>query len=150
MFLAIVIAVCIGVATVLQGSLNRIISGQHDLAMAVLLNSIIYIAGAGTLFLISRKYGDWLPVFLKPRGGVEALSWWYLIPGLCGLVIVVGMPIAIMKMGTFQMFVIIIAIQLAGSLLWDKFVEQIPPTPIRVFGACLAFVSVVLASLRKV
>lgn len=149
MIFAILITFCIGLATVLQGALNRIISGQHDLAIAVLLNSIIYVMGAVILFFLSRKYGGSLPNILKPHGGWENISWWYLIPGLCGLVIVVGMPVVIMKIGVFRMFMIIIAIQLIGSLLWDKFIEQIQPTPLRIIGACLAFISVILTSIKK-
>lgn len=150
MLFAILLVISIGIATVLQGALNRIIAGEHDLAIAVLLNSVIYVGGAFVLFFLSRKYGDFLPVFLRPRESLGSFSWWYPIPGLFGLIIVVGMPVAIIKIGAFHMFMLIIAIQLTGSLLWDKFVEQIPPNPLRILGACLAFVGVILASLRKV
>lgn len=149
MLFAILLVISIGIATVLQGALNRIITGEHDLAIAVLLNSIIYVVGSVSLFFLSRKYGGFLPAVLKPHGEWENISWWYLIPGLCGLIIVVGMPVVIMKIGVFNMFMIVIAVQLVGSLLWDKCVEQIPPTPLRIAGACLAFIGVLLTSVKK-
>jgi uncharacterized membrane protein YdcZ (DUF606 family) len=53
------------------------------------------------------------------------------------------------KIGSMNVFVIGVACQITGSLLWDRMVEQKPVTPYRMAGAALATAGAVLAAFKR-
>lgn len=148
MIWALVLTGCIGAATIFQGGFNRQLLKQWDLATILLVNFAVNMVCAAVLFAVSRRLPAYLPELFRPRGALTSAPWWILIPGLCGLLIVIGMPIAIMKLGAFRTIIIVVAVQLAVSIGWDLVVDQIVISPLRVIGALLACIGVVLGSLR--
>lgn len=149
MIWAALLSILVGFSTVLQGGLNRQIAIQWGVAGAVLLNSFFYITAAILLFLISKKLPQFVPEIFHDKGTLTQFSWWYLIPGLCGFLIVVGAPIVIAKIGAFKLVLGVVTAQLVFGLLWDVMVEDIPATTTRIAGAVLAFISVILVSMKR-
>lgn len=149
MIWALLLSFFVGAATVLQGGMNRQIAVTWGVSGAVLLNTVLYAILSLALFWTARKFPSLLPEVLWDRGSFTNFSWWYLLPGLCGFFIVVGAPIVIARIGAFQFILGVVAVQLAGGILWDVMIEKIPVTSVRMAGAVLAFVSVVMVGWKK-
>jgi transporter family-2 protein len=128
----------LGVAAVLQGGLNRQISGHWGLAAAALFNTLVLLAAVGGLLVWSRLHPETLPAFFQLKGGLAQIRWWWVLPGLCGFALVAGIPWAISRLGAFPVFLGILGGQLVMSLAWDAFVERRPVTLVRLAGAGLA------------
>ncbi len=136
----------LGVVAVLQGGLNRQISGQWGLSGAALFNTLVLLIATVSLFMVAKARPDLLPEFFRPRGSFQAFQWWYLIPGLCGMALVVGIPFAIHRLGAFPVFLGILGGQLVMSLIWDAMMEHRPVTALRLAGAGLAILSAWMVS----
>lgn len=133
--------VFLGIAAVIQGGLNRQISNQWGLASAVLFNTLVMLMFMALLLVIAKWRPEWLPQFFRMKGGFTAFRWWYLVPGLCGLALVVGIPFAIQRVGTLPVFLGILGGQMVMSLAWDALVEHRPLTTLRLAGAGVAILS---------
>lgn len=149
MIWALLLSFFVGAATVLQGGMNRQIAVSWGVPGAVLLNTVLYAILSLAIFWAARKFPSLLPAVLWDRESFTNFSWWYLLPGLCGFLIVVGAPIVIARIGAFQFILGVVAVQLAGGILWDVMVERIPATSVRIAGAVLAFVSVAMVGWKK-
>lgn len=67
---------------------------------------------------------------------------WWLIPGLVGFVIVLGLPWAVARVGALSTFVALIGAQTLASALWDRWVSDIPFTGARIAGAGFAVLGI--------
>lgn len=141
------VPIVLGTFAVMQGGINRVIASEHGLAVAALGNAGVIIV-SGLLFFFSVKFFPRLfPHFFHVTSTPYAFQWWYIIPGLLGMCLVIGMPLAISKIGSAQMFVGMIGGQLVGSLLWDFFVEGVELSIKRCLAVLLTFLGVLLMSL---
>ncbi len=137
----------LGAAAVIQATLNQQIAGSWGLARAAMLNVSIAFACALTMWLYCMAAG------LKGellRGSLEAAAFraWWVLPGVFGFAIVVGLPWAVAKVGALPTFVSLVAAQMVTSALWDRYVSGVPLNLSRVLGAVLAVASVFLAGRR--
>jgi bacterial/archaeal transporter family-2 protein len=100
-------------------------------------------------FLYARiarlEVGDWL----SGSGGPGDFQLWWIIPGLCGLTLVAGLPWAVERIGALQTFVVLVAAQILFSIVWDQFAEGIAVTTPRVIGAALAIAGAAVTTLRS-
>ena len=147
MKLVILIPVCLGAAAVAQATLNRQVAERWGLAPAAVLNTAI----AFTCGIVLLAYF----VASAPRADIFRVSFdladvrlWWLLPGLFGFGIVVGLPWAVGKVGALATFVSFIAAQMAVSAVWDRVVYGIPFSAPRTIGAALAVASVLLVGKR--
>ena len=138
----------LGVAAVLQGGLNRQISGHWGLAAAALFNTVVLLIAVCCLLAFARLRPEWLPPFFHLRGSLAELRWWWIFPGLCGLALVAGIPWTISRIGAFPVFLGLLGGQLLMSLAWDAFVEHRPVTLVRLVGAGLALLGAWLVGKR--
>jgi uncharacterized membrane protein YdcZ (DUF606 family) len=138
--LVIVVPLLVGVATVLQGTLNRWLMDRWGLAAAVCVSSVVFGVVSVTVLGAAWARPHWFPRSFAPTGSLSDLSWWFVLPGLFGLVIVFGAPWAIGQLGAARVFVAIVAAQMGASLVWDALAEGIPPTTTRIAGVMLAVV----------
>ncbi|MCP3104661.1 DMT family transporter [Myxococcus sp. K15C18031901] len=142
-FVSLVPLLC-GLAVVAQGGLNRRFAGQWGLLGAVLLNMVVATVATFGVYALVRS----VPA-LWPDAGAEGrfpgFTMWHLLPGLCGVVIVLGMPWAIGRMGAVQSVLLLMAAQLVTSLVWDAMVEGRPATVARVVGSAVAFTGAAIA-----
>jgi transporter family-2 protein len=147
MKLVILIPVCLGAAAVAQATLNRQIAERWGLAPAAVLNmSIAFACGLALLgyFMASAPRTDLFRVSFDLAG----FRPWWLLPGLCGFGIVIGLPWAIGKVGALATFVSFVAAQMAVSAIWDRVAYGMPFNATRTIGAALAVASVLLVGRR--
>ena len=137
----IFLPVFLGIAAVIQGGLNRQIADQWGLVSAVLFNTLIMLVFTASLLAVAKWRPEWLPEFFRMKGGFDSFRWWYLIPSLCGLALVVGIPFVIQRVGAFPVFLGILGGQMVMSLAWDALIEHRPLTSLRPAGAGMAVLS---------
>jgi transporter family-2 protein len=142
---ALGIAGIVGLVSVLQGGLNRRVMAHWGLTHAVLLNNLVLLGVSIALVMAARSFPGRFPPEFAPRA-LAGGAWWYALPGLCGMVIVIGIPWAIAHLGAAQVFVAIVAAQLAGSLCWDVGIEGRALSVARIAGVVLALAGAWLAS----
>ncbi|MBL8678280.1 MAG: DMT family transporter [Myxococcales bacterium] len=142
------LAVLVGVASVIQAALNRRISAAWGLPAAIVLNALVLVTCATILYALSRAGATPSELFRPKPEAFSNPRWWYLLPGLLGLVIVAALPLAISKVGALQIFVTVVAGQMLAGLVWDKIVEGVAITPSRVAGVLLVIVGAAIASVR--
>ncbi len=130
----------VGVAAVLQGVLNRRVMSEWGLSAAVLLNSLVFLVVSLGLLALARSRPELFPDSFAPSASWSTLAWWFILPGLFGMVIVLGIPWAIDSLGAARVFVGIVAAQMVASLVWDHFMEGVELSLERVGGTVLAVV----------
>lgn len=126
----------LGVVVVLQAGLNKKISALWGISGAVLLNALV--------FLIIATVAYFFVPNMKGNIELKSFSWWYLVPGTLGCILVFGGPMAIMRWGAVHTFILIISAQLLASLVWDSQVEGLPVSTMRIAGIALAWIGAVL------
>ena len=67
---------------------------------------------------------------------------------MLGFLIILGMPLAIARLGAVQSVLLPIAAQLGAGLAWEALAEGRPATLARVVGSALAFAGAALAVLK--
>ena len=134
----------LGVVVVLQAGLNKKISAQWGISTAVFLNAVVFLVIAAVFYFLTLTRADLFPANFKPNFDLKTFSWWYLVPGALGCLLVFGGPLAIMRWGAVHTFILIISAQLLASLIWDYQVEGLPVSPMRIAGISLAWIGAVL------
>lgn len=142
----LIVPVLVGASTVLQGGLNAVVSERWGLAATVLFNNAAILVMSLALWVGVWAAPSYFPAFFVDRGAWSDVRWWWLVPALCGLVIVGGIPWAMDRLGALPVLVGIVAAQMVGSLIWDAVVYGEPIRWMRLAGAALAVAGVALAS----
>ncbi len=136
----------LGLVVVLQAGLNRKISAQWGLTTAVLLNALVFLVLAVVFYGLNIWKSDLFPENFKTTFNMKSFSWWFLIPGALGCILVFGGPWAIGKWGAVHTFILIISAQLLASLIWDWQVEGLSVSPMRIGGIILAWIGALLVT----
>ena len=148
MNLALLVPFALGCFAVLQVALNKRIAATMGLTQAVILNAGVLLVVAVAFWLYARgarqDYGEWM----SGDGGPGDFKLWWIVPGLCGLTLVAGLPWAAERVGALQAFVVLVAAQMLFGLFWDGFVGGEPVTAARVVGAGLAIAGAAVTSIR--
>ena len=145
----ILIPVCLGMAAVVQATLNRQVAERWGLAPAALVNTLVAtVCTLAFLAYCSLSGSGAREGMLRVAFDAASFRAWWLLPGLFGFAIVVGLPWAVGKAGALPTFVSLVAAQVVASVLWDRFVDGVPLSASRVLGAVLAVASVLLAGRR--
>lgn len=127
-----------GLAVVAQAGLNRRFAGQWGLLSAVLMNMVVATVATFGVYAVARSVPGLWPEASVGQGRFDGFTPWHLLPGLCGVLIVIGMPWAIGRLGAVQSGLLLIVAQLVTSLVWDALVEGRPATLARVVGSAIA------------
>lgn len=141
--------VFLGITVVIQGNLNRQIGSLWGLPTAVLINAAVFFLCSFAFYLHSRAFPESWPEFLRVRPGFSEWSWWYLIPGLCGFSLVLGLPWAFQNIGSAKSFILLVTAQVMMGLLWDAFVSKLAVSPLTLAGAGLTLAGAVLTILSR-
>ncbi len=138
----------IGVAAVLQAGFNKEIAKYWGYGGAVFFNSIVLCIASLILIIVVQmlpSQSSGLIQELKPKWDLSKFSLWFIIPGIMGMSIVLGVPLAISKLGAVKVTVGVIGAQLLASLLWDVYAEGMPVQFTRVLGVTLAFLGALVS-----
>lgn len=142
MELGVLVPIGLGVAAVVQTGINRSIGRSWSWEAAVGLNGLVVLAIALVAWIVLQ--------LLQPAGHGPLLSgtisWWYIIPGLCGFALVSGLPFAMARIGAVKVFIIVVASQIIASFAWDVLVDHRSVSPIRVIGSAVTIAGAVMVT----
>ena len=138
------IPILLGVFTVLQAGLNRVAGARLGLATIVMINSATLLCTSIAWWLWARGQGPDSSL-ARLSGGFRA---WDFTIGLLGFGIVAGIPLTLARVGATQVFVLMVAAQLAAALIWDQMLEGRPFDLVRAGGVALAFLGAWISSSR--
>jgi len=128
-----------GVCVVLQGGWNRQLGPQLGLAGALFANSVVFLLGAAVVLLAVRVAPERWPDFLRvPAEPGSWVQWRAILPGICGLVIVLGIPWGMTHLGALRVMLLAVTAQLLAGLVWDAVAEGIAVDPWRIVGILFA------------
>ena len=146
LLLALAVAFSLGAIAVFQAGLNRRIAATWGLAPTIFLNGVMVALLAGGFFFAAQR--GWLDA-VAPGASPSQLKIWWLLPGVFGFLLITGLPWAVARIGALEVFVGVVAAQMAASLIWDAVVERIALSPARVGGALLCLAGVARAVFGK-
>lgn len=141
----LVVPFVLGVVAVLQATLNREIAAHTGLAVATTLNMAVATVCALGFAVYCAARGEQTG-FLQWHADASAFRAWWLVPGLVGFLIVLGLPWSVQRIGALSTFVALVGAQMLASALWDRYATGIPLTAPRVLGALCTVAGVVLLS----
>jgi len=139
----LVVAFVLGIAAVLQATLNRQIASHAGLAAATALNMAVAATFALAFAIYCGLRGEQAGLLRWNLEGAAFRVWW-LLPGIVGFLIVLGLPWSVQRIGALSTFVALVGAQMLTSALWDHFATGIPMTVSRVLGALCTVAGVVL------
>lgn len=137
----------LGILVVLQGGLNRQIGGTWGLGTALVLNAGILFAVSAIFYGILRWSPETFPEFLRPKIPAQSPPWWYLIPGLCGFFLVLGLPWSIQSIGSAKSFILLITAQICAGIAWDAITTSTTPGLWKIVGGLLTLLGSLLVIL---
>lgn len=144
----ILIPLMLGVIGILQGAINRQVSGHIGVAQATLIGNVttVFICIA---FYFYAKNTDTLPPIFAVKAPLTTYKWWFIFPAIFGFLIVAGMPYAISKLGAVKVTVGLIAAQMITSVVWDYAVDGVALNLLKMGGIICALLSVALITISK-
>jgi len=145
MSMDLLVPLVLGVAAVLQATLNKEIAAHAGLAAATSLNMVVATACALAFAVYCGVRGQ-QDGLLRWQPDASAFRVWWLVPGLVGFLIVLGLPWAVQRIGALSTFVVLVGAQMLASAAWDRFVGGIPLSAPRMLGAVCTIAGVVLLS----
>ncbi len=138
-----VVPFVLGIAAVLQATLNRQIATHSGLAAATTLNMAVA-AGCAIAFAAwcaTRGAADGL---MRWSPHLSTFRSWWLVPGIVGFLIVLGLPWSVQRIGALSTFVALVGAQMLTSALWDHFAGSVPLSTTRIAGALCTIAGVAL------
>lgn len=138
--LAILLPLIVGFSIVLQGTLNRAYSGNIGMGSAIFMNGVVFFVASMIYWYFNRMAGfDW-----------GQITFWHVLPGLFGFLIVLLTPLSIGAIGGTLTFALIIASQLILSLVIETLQTKAMPSMAVIVGVVLLIVgSVVIFTADK-
>jgi uncharacterized membrane protein YdcZ (DUF606 family) len=131
----------VGLSVVTQGVLNQKANLYWDFATNLFVNALVFLVVSVALLFVAKVYPEWCPDYLKPRAfELDKFKWWFLIPGICGFFIVLGVPWSLETNGPSKTFIVLVVSQIILSLLLEKFVFAAPVSTLKLAGAIVAAV----------
>lgn len=124
----------LGALIVLQAGINRTEAGRIGFSSAILMNASVMLVVALGYFFASKSN---LPA--------NEIRWWFLLPGIFGFLIVLGGAFSVSRWGAQHTFILIVSAQLVMSIVWDYYVQKIPPTGAKLFGILLIWAGIFIA-----
>lgn len=118
------------------------------LASAVFLNTFLILFISLAFFYLQKFDIIQIPASMKSHTLFGFNKWWMIVPALCGFSIVLGFPLALTRLGAAQVFVLAVAGQCLGGLLWERFIDGQSVQLLKVLGVALTFLGAFLVSLK--
>jgi transporter family-2 protein len=139
----VLLALLVGVAIALQGTVNGALSQRIGLPAAILANAVVTLAGALVWWLAAGR-----PATLARRADAPAWLW---LGGVFGLAIIGGAAYAFPRLGAGATLALIVLAQLVAALAIDRAGwtgRELPLTPARLAGVAMLVVGAWLVMRR--
>ncbi len=146
---SMLIPIVIGCVGILQGTINRQVANHIGVAQATLLSNVLTVIICIGFYFLVKTSPTLVPDFFQIKAPITTFKWWFIFPPIFGFCIVAGMPFAFAKLGAVKVSVLLIAAQMATSVVWDIFVEDIGINLMKFAGIIFALISVVFVTLAK-
>ncbi len=143
------IPLTLGAIGVFQAALNKQMSSSVGVAAMTLIGSFVTLVFASLLYFVVKAAPGYFPDFFHLKEPLSHFKWWYLVPGLFGMMFVAGLPFGFYKMGAANFITGLIASQMVAGVLWDLTVDNIPLTKVKLLGMALALASVLVLNWSK-
>lgn len=140
----VLLALLIGVAIALQGTVNGALAERIGLPAAVFVNALITLLGAAAWWLWAGRPAVW-----ARRADVPAYLW---LGGLFGLVIIGGAAYAFPRLGAGATLALVVLAQLVAAVALDRAGwtgRELPLTATRIAGVAMLIVGAWLVVRRE-
>jgi len=144
---AVIFSILAGILGVTQAGLNKIIGDSWGLSGSLFLNGVIYMLCNALLFFVVYYCPRYFSGEYLVQGNLAQFRAWWIVPGICGFLLVMGLVYSVLKIGPAQTFILCVSAQIVFSIFWDIVIDNRPVGMIRLAGAVLVLVGAVLASL---
>jgi transporter family-2 protein len=140
---------CIGFLSVYQGGMNRLMTNDWGLPGTVLMNALVFLL-ASALFFFGLQWG-WFPAtsVFQNLAPFQKIKFWHWLPGLFGFFFVLGVPMAISRVGAVLTFIALVLAQIMAGSSWDYFTEGKSLGPQKILGLAIAGVGIWIATREK-
>ncbi|MCF8059353.1 MAG: DMT family transporter [Bacteriovoracaceae bacterium] len=136
------IPIAVGVSGILQGGFNRNMSAPLGLAHSLLIGNVLVLIYSIVFYFGVLKYPEAFPDFFRARAPLSSFKWWYIIPSICGFIIISGIPFGISKIGAVKVTVLIVVAQMITSIIWDITVDKVPVNTMKALGLFFSIIAV--------
>jgi bacterial/archaeal transporter family-2 protein len=147
MALAIFLSMMAGAFGVWQAGMNKVVADSLGFTASLLFNGVFFLVFNGLFFLIVWGRPSAFPSEFAIRLAFEDFKWWWLLPGLMGFALVMGLAVSVGRIGAVQTIVISVAAQVFASIIWDMWDGDFQLNQWRLIGAGLTLVGAVIATL---
>ncbi len=137
-----IIPLAVGAAGIIQGGLNKNMSQNMGLTMALFIGNTLVVLYSIFLYFLASKSPESVGELFKIKASTTGFKWWYIVPSICGFLIITGIPFGISKIGAVKVAVLIVAGQMITSIFWDIFVEKIPLNAYKGLGIFFSLLSI--------
>jgi uncharacterized membrane protein YdcZ (DUF606 family) len=131
MWFAAFLCLLVGVSIVAQNGTNAHLSKQTSLWLLLTIGNVVAAICSFAVYCWTSKER------LGITNDLSRVPIAVLVPAIAGFVITSAMPTAIMRIGVFRAVMLVIACQVAASVVWDRLALGQSVTPLRLIGAAL-------------
>lgn len=139
----------VGFLSVYQGGMNRLMSDSWGLPGAVLMNALVFLL-ASVVFFFGLQWGM-LPTtsLFQNLAPFQKIKLWHFLPGLFGFFFVLGVPLAISRVGATLTFIALVLAQVAAGSSWDYFIEGKNMNAQKWMGIGIALIGIWIATRKN-
>lgn len=147
MALAVIMSIVAGAFGVWQAGMNKVVADSLGFTFSLVFNGFFFLFFNLIFFAYVLAKPGMLPAEFTVQWALNEFRWWWVVPGLMGFILVMGLAVSIGRIGAVQTFVISIAAQIFASVAWDMFAGDQEVNKMRLVGAGLTLVGAVVATL---
>lgn len=147
MALAIFFSIMAGAFGVWQAGLNKVVADSLGFTGSLLFNGCFFLIFNLIFFVFVSLKPKAVPSEFVIQWSLADFKWWWLLPGLMGFSLVMGLAVAVGRIGALQTFVISIAAQIFASIAWDMYQGDHTISKLRLAGAAVTLVGAIISTL---
>ncbi len=147
MLLAVLLSIMAGAFGVWQAGLNKVVADSLGFTASLLFNGVFFLVFNFIFFVFVYAKPKAVPQEFAIQWAFADFKWWWLLPGLMGFALVMGLAVSVGRIGAVQTIVVSIAAQVFASMAWDYYVSDVQVTKLRLLGATITLVGAVLSTL---